>query len=188
MIQQVADKVRFFYSFVKSPKTVGSITPSSSFLTKRIFRDVNWENAQTVVELGAGTGVFTEWISQRLPAHAAAFIFERDDHMRSRLSERFQLPNLQIADDGLALQEVLCKQGLDSADYIISSLPFANFSQELRTQFLDTIQQTLRPGGLFIAYQYSRQMESQLRNVFTNVETSLVPINLPPAFVYTCKK
>lgn len=188
MIQQVADKVRFFYSFVKSPKTVGSITPSSSFLTKRMFRDVNWEDVQTVVELGAGTGVFTEWISQRLPAHAAAFIFERDDQMRSRLSKRFQLPNLQIAEDGLALQEVLYKQGVNSADYIISSLPFYNFSPELRTEFLDAIQQTLHPDGLFIAYQYSRQMESQFRNIFNQVDISLVPINLPPAFVYTCKK
>lgn len=186
MIQQVADRMRFFYSFVRSPKTVGSITPSSSFLTKRMFRDVVWKPGQTIIELGAGTGVFTEQIAKNLAPQSSALIFERDQRMRERLQKRF--PHLFIQEDGLQMKEVLAKNGLEKADYIISGLPFANFSPEWRALFLDAIEQSLSENGLFIAYQYSRQLEKELKERFRQIKISLVPFNIPPAFVYTCSQ
>jgi phospholipid N-methyltransferase len=86
------------------------------------------------------------------------------------------------------MRKILDEIGIKKVDYVISSLPFANFSSELRSRFLELIYETLKPGGSFIAYQYSRQMKPQLQKTFSQVEISLVPFNIPPAFVYTCRK
>jgi phospholipid N-methyltransferase len=51
---------------------------------------------------------------------------------------------------------------------------------------LSEIQQALKPGGWFVAYQYSLQMKELLELRFQTVKT-LVPLNLPPGFIYVCR-
>ncbi len=54
----------FLYKFIQKPKEIGSVVPSSSFLTKKMMAKLPWDNIETLVELGAGTGVFTEFITE----------------------------------------------------------------------------------------------------------------------------
>ena len=49
-------RVLFLQDFLKRPREVGSIIPSSRFLERRIVRCAELRNASTVVELGPGTG------------------------------------------------------------------------------------------------------------------------------------
>jgi phosphatidylethanolamine/phosphatidyl-N-methylethanolamine N-methyltransferase len=51
---------------VKNMKQVGSIVPSSSFLTKKIIKGIDFNKNLNVLELGAGTGVFTKEILNRM--------------------------------------------------------------------------------------------------------------------------
>ena len=60
----IIDKVIFLYKFIKSPKSIGSITPSSTFLAQAMIKPINWNDARAIVELGAGTGIFTRYIQQ----------------------------------------------------------------------------------------------------------------------------
>lgn len=54
----------FLYKFFAKPQRIGSVTPSSSFLTRKMLADLPWDGINTIVELGAGTGVFTKYIAE----------------------------------------------------------------------------------------------------------------------------
>jgi phospholipid N-methyltransferase len=185
-IRSIADNLRFFCTFVRSPFRVGSIIPSSKFLAKAMLQNVRWEQIESIVELGAGTGVFTRYIYKKKPEGSFAIIFEQDQILRNQLKERF--PGLIFRSNAIELLPALEELGLSHVDVIISGLPFAMFPQTMREEILRGVSQALKPGGLFVAFQYSLQLRKQLNLYFSSVEYSFVPLNIPPAFVYTCYK
>jgi phospholipid N-methyltransferase len=184
----LSERLQFFASFLRSPRQVGSITPSSRFLAEAMVRSVQWDKAQVVVELGAGTGVFTRLIDERKRANTHVFVFEQDRKLRDRLQEKFS--DFHIQANAVDLLDVLNQRGImaGEVDVIISGLPFAAFPSTLRNMILDRVYQALKPGGKFITFQYSLQMKKQLEQRFQKVTISFVPLNLPPALVYTCVK
>lgn len=182
----IKERLMFLYNFLQSPGQVGSITPSSRQLAKRMLEPINWGQASTIVELGAGTGVFTKWIQDMKGPHANLVAFEKDESMRKRLERLY--PGVLFEKDAIHLMQVLSEAGLGQADCIVSGLPFANFPQDLRDQIMSEVHTALKPNGVFVAFQYSLQMKKQLSSVFEEVSVKLVPFNLPPAFVYVCRK
>lgn len=182
----IKDRLMFFYNFLQAPGQVGSITPSSRALAKQMMKPIDWDHAHTIVELGAGTGIFTKWIQEMKRPDATLLSFEKENTMRSRLEPLF--PNVLFHEDAVDLGRILSETGLGKADCIVSGLPFANFPQALRDQIMEQVITTLRPGGVFVAFQYSLQMKKQLLAVFDQVSVKLVPFNVPPAFVYVCHK
>ena len=58
--------VLFSRNFIKHPRMLGSLIPSSRFLVNRLLDQVDWARADTVVEYGPGVGTFTEEILRRL--------------------------------------------------------------------------------------------------------------------------
>lgn len=178
------ERAKFIHKFVQSPRAIGSITPSSRFLAHAMLNPIRWEQTKTVVELGAGTGVFTRELARRVPASTKTFIFEQDDDLRIDLQK--QMPEFFYLKKAEGLQQALQSYQIDHVDAIISGLPFANFPRPLAHNILDQIQESLAPSGSFITYQYSLQLRKELRRRFRKVEISFVPWNLPPTFVYNC--
>lgn len=180
------DKIRFFYSFLQSPKRIGSIIPSSTYLAKEMFRSVDFSNIKSIVELGAGTGVFTKILASNIQASAHGLVFEQNDAMRNKLKGTY--PNLTFFSDAAELTDVVQTLETRAVDVVISSLPFANFSQKIRTQIAHDIYEVLKPNGLLVAFQYSKQMKETFESLFPKVSISFVPFNIPPAFVFKCNK
>lgn len=178
-------RLYFLYKFFQQPLSIGSITPSSNYLAIKMFKGFNWDKVGTIVELGAGTGVFTKYIYEFKKPQCQTFIFEKDDNMRATLIKQF--PSLNFASDAEILNSILEDAGVQDVDCIISGLPFAVFSYENRERIIQAVKDKLRPDGLFIAFQYSLQMKSMLEANFKEVTITWVPLNIPPAFVYTCK-
>lgn len=183
---RVKETVRFLYAFLRSPKHVGSVIPSSSYLARAMVRPIDFSAAALIVELGAGTGVFTAKIAANLRPDAKCLIFERDPAMRRRLKETYS--NLEFYSDALDMAEILGSRDETGVDAVVCSLPFANFSREMRIRLARDIQSVLKPNGKLIAVQYSTQMRRMLKALFQDVSISFVPLNIPPAFVYTCIK
>lgn len=181
-----AEKLMFLEKFLRQPKQIGSITPSSRALTRRMLEPVDWINVTSVAELGAGTGVFTREIRAKKRPDCTALIFERDDEMRNRLAENF--PDLLFCRDARELSREVIGHGMAGLDAVISGLPFSNFSPELREELLEQVFVALKPGGLFVAFQYSLQMKKLLQHRFSRVDIRFVPQNVPFAFVYVCSK
>jgi len=181
----LADFMVFLRRFLEEPGRVGSIVPSSRFLCNHMLKQVNWQKVGVIVELGPGTGAFTKVICRKKRPEAHYLLVERDPQFRSMLRTRF--PGVEIREEAMHLNDYLAQLGVQQADVIISGLPFANFPVELRTSILDAVKSALAPGGLFITFQYSLQLQNELQARFPQVEVNFTLLNIPPAFIYTCR-
>ncbi|WP_311768691.1 methyltransferase domain-containing protein [Paenibacillus sp. JGP012] len=147
---------------------------------------VPWNEVTSIAELGSGTGAITRLIQHRISDRTKVFLFERDPSMRKRLNSTY--PHFQMSSNASYLYKKITQEGLPSVDCIICGLPFFNFSNEMRQRILDQIQYALKPGGTLIVYQFSLQMKHTLNRQFIVENTTFVPSNFPPAFVYVCRK
>lgn len=182
----VEEKSVFLYKFLCSPKQVGSITPSSRDLAKAMLQPIQWNRTCAIAELGAGTGAITKFIPSAARPETKVILFEKDTYLRRRLETRY--PDYACYADCLLLEDAIEQEGIGRLDCIISGLPFFNFHQEVRDQLIQQIIATLKDDGLFIAFQYSQQMRKQLKEYFEIETIRFVPLNIPPAFVYICRK
>ncbi len=183
---KLTEKLTFLMKFMESPTQVGSITPSSRFLTKKMLKPIEWNTARAIAELGAGTGAFTRNIQVLKHQDCKVAVFEKDEEMRDELNTVY--PNFIYFEDALCLSENVNSMGMDSLDAVVSGLPFTLFKEAVREQILDGVINSLKPNGVFVAFQYSLQMKKLLSQKFSRVEISFVPLNFPPAFVYVCHK
>lgn len=188
MLNAFAEKLLFLYKFARSPKQIGSVTPSSGFLGRTMTEPVNWGQIRAVAELGAGTGAITRHIASARRPDTRVVLFEKDPSLRSELRRRY--PQFGCHADACGMDLALRREGIGPGqlDCVLSGLPFFNFPQRLRDVLLDQIVAALKPDGLFVAFQYSRQMKKQLDRQFVLDRVAFVPLNVPPAFVYVCRK
>jgi phospholipid N-methyltransferase len=181
----LTDMIVFLKRFLSAPGRVGSVAPSSRFLCREMIKQIPWHKVRTIVELGPGTGVFTGAILRKKRADATFMVIERDPDFRKLLQSRF--PGILIKNEALQLNNYLAEMSMDRVDVIISGLPFAVFPAEIRSAILDEIVKALAPGGLFITFQYSLQLHSELQQRFSTVDVSFTALNIPPAFIYQCR-
>lgn len=166
---------------------VGSMIPSSRFLAAKMLNHIPINDAKVVVELGPGTGVFTEKILEKIGEHTQLIVIELNDDFFNTLNEKLNHPNLHLKHGsanqlGMYLKEI----GVEKADLIISSLPLANIPSALRKEIIETAKNCLTDNGKFVQFQYSLQSLKTLKRNFRSVKVDFTAFNFPPAFVYTC--
>lgn len=196
MTDSIQNAVLFFRKFIASPKTIGAIAPSSPALAREIVRLANVETAQTVLELGPGTGAFTTVIAQHLAADARFIAIEADPHLAALLQNK--MPAVcTIAGSAEHIRRIMNTYKLPPADCIVSGLPWASFESSLQDRILNAAWDALRPGGLFTTFSYvhaqplaqAKRFRKKLNQTFTTVEkSSIVWKNIPPAFIFCCQK
>ena len=180
------ERILFFKDFILNPSKIGSITPSSSYLTQKLLGSLPWDSLHTIIELGAGTGVFTEFIIKHKHPDSVFLVIEQDDRMRKNLIEKF--PQALFGSQAENLPHLMQQYNLLKADCIISSLPFTVIEKQNRMNILAGIDTTLSDQGIFVAFQYSLQMYRTFHRIFPEVNVGFTLLNLPPAFTYTCHK
>jgi len=183
---RVTESAAFLKRFVSRPRQVGSVIPSSPFLTKAMMSKINWDEARCIAELGAGTGVFTRAIVRNLRPDGKLFPFEIDPAFKTMIENEH--PNLTVYGDATELSRVIAENGVGQLDYVVSSLPFSVLPLRVTVAVFDAVDKCLKPGGKFIAYQYSRSTRYYLEKRFEKINTSFVLCNIPPAFVFECTK
>ena len=182
-------RIHFLWNYIKHPRQVGSVTPSSRWLCRRLLSGADIKRCECIVEFGPGTASLTREILAVLPRSARLLIFEINEDFIRLLRKEFRQPNcIVINDSAERLQEHLEKNGLDGADYIFSGLPFTTMPALLRYRILHVANNALKKNGKFIAYQYSTYMLKYLRRIFGKVRVSMEPRNIPPAFCFVCSK
>lgn len=112
------------------------------------------------------------------------------------LRQRF--PDVNVCQGSVDAVQTHCSEiGVQQVDTILSGLPWASFSDEDQTSYLDATMSVLRPGGQFIAFGYlqglllpaGRRFRKKLQRYFSEVKVSRpVWANLPPAFFYRCRR
>ncbi|MFM8242894.1 MAG: class I SAM-dependent methyltransferase [Crocinitomicaceae bacterium] len=183
------NKRQFLQRFLKEKKSIGAMAPSSKFLATKMLENVNFKNTNIIVELGPGTGIFTEKIISCMQETSRLIIVELDEVFYSVLKDKIQHPNVEVVlGSASELPKLLSDRNIEFVDVIISSLPLANFSTTLKSRILHSCRQSLnKKSGQFIQFQYTLRSHRLLKRVFPQVHIDFTVINLPPAIVYTCK-
>ena len=183
---RVNEGVTFLRRFVGAPRQVGSVMPSSPYLTRAMMDKIEWNDVRDVAELGAGTGVFTRTIVKKLRPDAHLLVFEIDPTLKAMIESEH--PGITVYGDARELPKIIADRCIQKLDCVVSSLPFAVLPPRMTAAILDAIDKTLKPGGKLIAYQYSKHMRPYFEKRFASVKISFVLRNVPPAFVYECIK
>lgn len=173
--------------FLRHPGRTGAVAASSRHLAAAMVAGIGVEHASHVVELGPGTGVFTEAVLARLKPGARLTAIELNPRLATDLGQR--LTGVEVV-TGSA--EDLTRY-VRAADVVVSGLPWALFPYERQERILDQVGEVLPVCGRFATFAYlhaawlpaARRFEAALAQRFGFVGRSrLVWGNLPPAFVH----
>ncbi len=182
-------KITFFKEAVRTLKTSGTLIPSSRFLVKKILKKIDFSDANVIVELGPGNGIITKEILKKVNPKATLICFE----INTKFFEDLQkIDNNQLVVLNASAEHIkseLEKLNITEVDLVISSLPMAILPKDLSKNITQNSYDILRENGRFVQYQYSTQFLKPLKKIFNKkVKLKFEPLNIPPAFIYICKK
>lgn len=173
--------------YTKNLKNIGSICRSSKFLYKKMVASLDFSKDLHLAEFGPGDGVFTDELLKQLSKNSHLTLFEIDPSFFSFLEKRYKDdPRVTIYHQSAETIGQYIKP--HSLDGVISSLPLAFFEETLISDICEASKSVLKSDGLFLQYQYFLQNNKQLLSLFSAVKYSFTPLNIPPAFIYTCHK
>jgi phosphatidylethanolamine/phosphatidyl-N-methylethanolamine N-methyltransferase len=184
------DSFLFMGKFLRHGTKIASVWPSSKALSRATIKQVDWENAKVVVELGAGTGPITEAAVARIRPHTKLIAIERDADFAKILQQRFSdHPNVEIVQgDVRDLEKILKARGIEQVDAFVSGLPTPSLPLAVRRRMFVAIRKYMAPHGVYsniteIPYWYLRYYKA----FFHNVKFDLVVRNIPPGGVFHCR-
>lgn len=183
----MAERGNFLKEYFKDKNMVGAVAPSSKSLGKKMLTNIDFSKDKLLVELGPGTGVFTDLIIDRMADDAKLLVFELNDSFYEDLNERINDSRVQIIHDSAEnISKYLPEEEIGKQDVVMSSLPLMMFPNELRENIVKESKKCLTEKGKYIQFQYSLQSKKYLKSQFKEVTIKFTPLNVPPAFVYTC--
>lgn len=192
---------RFFLAeFLRNPRAVGSVLPSSSTLAEMMVDSLPERLPGTIVELGPGTGSFTSLVAERLAGDARYVGVELNVNFCELLRQRFadESGRMRFAcGSAERLGDYLRSLGIDGADYVISGLPLILMPRPVIGRIVDEVRGALEAKGVFRTFSYVHSynlpnavyLRQMLRAQFESfaVETPVWK-NFPPALVYTATR
>lgn len=186
----------FLREFLRDPFTVAAVAPSGASLADLITAPVPRTGNPLIVELGPGTGAFTAAVQRRLAGRGHHLAVEVNERFAGILAGRYPQTDVVVA-DARNLREVLAERGHQHADVIVSGLPWAAFAGDQQDDLLGAVTDCLAPDGAFATFAYTlarwappaRRLRRSLGNRFEEVVAGrTVWANVPPAFVYFCRR
>lgn len=193
---QSAGELCFFFSrFLRRPGEVAAICPSSRYLRRKMFRDLDLGPNDVVLELGPGTGSFTREIEalHRRGVATRYLGIERDEGMTRFLTHRF--PTLGFATgDILDVRSICREQAFPPATAVICGVPLLLMEEAPLTRLLGDIRDCMSGDGVFRAFSYAHCYPTRRASLLRRlIRTSFaqdfgitsVLRNLPPAVVLT---
>ena len=186
----MSDLSLFLGKFFKHGTAIASLAPSSRWLSRTTVRNIPWQRARVLVELGAGTGPITRVLAEKAPPECRVVVLERDPDFARLLHQRFdRLANFDVVEADVSnLTEILADRGIRQVDSVISGLPVPSFPRDLQSDLFRAIKQVLAPEGTYnqitempwVYWRFYKRFFDEVRFVFE-------PRNFPPAGTYFCR-
>jgi phospholipid N-methyltransferase len=178
----------FGRNFIKHPKMLGSLIPSSRFLVNKVLNEVDWARARVFLEYGPGVGTFTTEILRRMRPDAVVIALETNADFVRFLRGRIHDDRLHVVHGSAAdADKALAKLNLSHADYILSGIPYTTIPVGVREVILRKTHSLLHPNGAFLVYQFTRTVLPYLEQVFDSIDQDFEPLNVMPARLFFCR-
>ncbi len=176
-------KLQFAWNFLCHPVRNASLIPSSTFASKAMLHGIDFSSVQTVVELGPGTGVFTEEILKRCKPSTKVLLIELERDYVTLLQRKFG--NRVVVENASAhlLDSILAKHGITKVDLIISGLPFS-LPHEVKEQLFASLCAHTKRGTQYRFFTYNPPLMKRVYAGLPIHKISFVSRNLPPLWVY----
>jgi len=179
----------FFRQWLRSPLSTAALAPSGRQLARRMVAELPGD-ARRIIELGAGTGVFTRALLHHGIAEQDLLALELNEELFQHL--RQQLPSVQIYRGDARSIGVIASEGgflkRGPADAVISGLGLLAMSRRMQTKILQEAFSVLKPEGRFIQFTYGPKppvSQEVLISLGLSVRRAGFALwNLPPATVY----
>ena len=179
----------FLRGFLKNPVMVGSIIPSSRILIEKMLAPVDWANTKLFVEYGPGVGTFTRPVLDKLGPDAKLVTIDTNPDFTHYLKNSIDDPRLVAVNGSAAdVEKILADQGLGSADYVLSGLPFSTLPPGVGDDIAEATAAVIRPGGAFLVYQFSPKVRDFIKPYFEPIKRGFEWINVPPAVLFWAYK
>jgi phospholipid N-methyltransferase len=179
------DSFHFLRAWIADPRGVGALAPSGRALAELITSDVT-EATGPVIELGPGTGVFTQALLDRGAREEDLTLVEFGSDFAQLLRARYPEARVLCMDAGRLSQHQLFEGAPVGA--VISGLPLLNMGTRKVMAILDGAFSYMQPRGAFYQFTYGprcpvpRPILERLGLKATLLGRAIR--NIPPAAVY----
>ncbi|MBX3583189.1 MAG: phospholipid methyltransferase [Rhizobiaceae bacterium] len=184
-MSQMPQRLTFLRQWLANPLRVGAVLPSGTSLAHLMTKAID-HNTGSVLELGPGTGVFTEALLKRGLMPEQLTLVELDERFAYMLARRF--PGARIV-QGSAARLSGAGVGRDVAyGAVISGLPLLSMPSRTVFRIVEGVARRLGPSGNLYQFTYGARcpvVHAILERL--GLEAHLlgtVMWNLPPASVY----
>ncbi len=183
----------FFRQWLKNPLRVAAISPSSKQLARQMMTQLP-RNARRVIELGGGTGVFTQALIDHGIAPQELLVLELNEELHQHLVRQFPASMVVCGDAGnlAGIAQSSGFAGEHRADAVISGLGLLSMPRQTQQGILQAAFDSLQPEGRFIQFTYGpanpviREVIEELE--LTSRRASFTWWNVPPATVYVYQR
>jgi phosphatidylethanolamine/phosphatidyl-N-methylethanolamine N-methyltransferase len=187
------ENIQFLQAFLKNPGTVGSITPSSPELARRMVAGLRPNADNVVLELGVGTGAITKFLQDIVSDGDSYLGIELDRDLVKSLRKNY--PQMKIVrGNALEAAEIHRKSGLGKVGTIICCLPFVSMPNEVGDKILQEVDKFMQLGCTFRTFQYAHgyyfpsaiRLREFMRDRYgKSKRSSMIVKNVPPAYTLT---
>jgi len=184
----------FFREWLRNPFAMAAVSPSGRQLASLMMEQLP-PDAQRVIELGGGTGVFTRALLEHGIQPRNLLVIELNEALHQYLSERF--PGVHVEQgDARQVHEIAQRCGVlderGKADAVISGLGLLYMSRAAQREILTSAFDALAPDGRFIQFTYGplspvpRALLDELQ--LKAHRAGFVWRNMPPAHVFVYQR
>lgn len=183
----------FFKQWLRRPLSTAAVSPSSRHLAKRIVRALP-PGTRRVIELGAGTGVFTKAMLDHGITSRNLLAVEFNPQLHAFLTHRF--PGLTVIEgdarqlESNAVVTAFVAEGPVQA--FVSGLGLLSMTKESQRAILQGAFALMPANGVFVQFTYG-PVAPVAREVLDALDlkaerTGFTLLNLPPASVFVFSK
>ena len=183
-IRKRDESLLFLKQLIRNPKSLGAVVPSSQVLADFICGHVPTVDNHLVVEVGAGTGRFTQGLLKAGIKPENLIVLEIDPLMCSFLRKNFPQINV-IEGNANQLHTLLPEHWVGRIGTIISGIPMVNLSGEDQELIISSCFQVLSPSGAVLQFTYGPISPLSSKKLgLAKKRLGHVFMNFPPATVW----
>lgn len=185
---QNSENFIFLKRLIKNPRSLGAIAPSSKQLARFICNHIHYNEADYLVEIGAGTGRFTRALLQFGVPASRLIVIELDPELAQYLRMNFPAVTV-IQGDATLLASLLPLETKGRVRTIISGIPMVNLPKKIQKGIMDACFDVLDENGSVLQFTYGLISPISVKDFGLHGEKlGRVMQNIPPATIWRYSK